>query len=566
MGFAVNWFCHICAIRWWIGMRARRLVEDWLTGEKPVFEFYGGDMKLTRRAALGAMAAGFVAGGIEARRVLGQAAGSVPEIEPGPFKGTHESLSQYKVPDWYRDAKFGIWAHWGPQSAAEAGDWYARNMYIQGNKQYDHHVKTYGHPTKFGYMDVIATWKADKFDPEHLMDLYVKAGAKYFCSMGVHHDNFDMWDSTYQPRWNAAKAGPKKDIVGLWRDAARKRGLRFAVSEHLSNSYNWFSTSHGSDKTGPLAGVSYDGVDPKFADLYHALPADYKISTATGAAMSRNAPDSWKQLYFKRIKELVDKYQPDLLYTDGGIPFGDYGLALVANHYNQSAKRNGGIADGIYTSKARQEAEAGMCILDLERGVAGGIPAQPWQTDTCIGSWHYSKGATYKTPKRVIDMLVDIVSRNGNLMLNFPLPNSGMLDDQELNVLSEITKFMATNSEGIYGTRPWTSFGEGPVASALPGAARGGFNETSRKDFAADEVRFTTKGLVLYAFAMGWPRKQAVIKSLATGAPKVGKIADVQLLGAGAVKWSQDAAGLTVQMPDNKLSDHAIALKVTGAI
>ena len=518
---------------------------------------------------MGALAGGLVAPLAWApRRARGQAAPSIPEIASGPFKPSRDGFGQYKVPDWYRDAKFGIWAHWGPQSAAEAGDWYARQMYIQGHRQYEHHVKTYGHPSKVGFKDVIATWKADKFDPEHLMDMYVKAGAKYFCSMGVHHDNFDLWDSTYQPRWNAAKAGPKKDVVGLFRDAARKRGLKFAVSEHLSNSYNWLSTSHGSDKNGPLAGVPYDGTDPKFADLYHDLPKDYKIDLRQ--AMSRNAPDSWKQLYFKRIKELVDKYQPDVLYTDGGIPFGDYGLSLVAHLYNTNAARNGGKCEAVYCSKNVQDARDNIAILDLERGVAGGIPAEPWQTDTCIGQWHYNRGQKYKTPKRVIDMLVDIVSRNGNLQLNFPLPNSGMLDDEELKILDELTKWMAVNSVGIYGTRPWKSYGEGPVASAPPGRGRrggGGFNEGNRRDFTAEEIRFTTKGPVLYAFLMGWPSKSATIKSLATGAANVnGKVGSVELLGVGPVKWEQDEKGLTVEMPDKQPSEHAVTLKISGVI
>jgi alpha-L-fucosidase len=517
---------------------------------------------MTRRSVL-ALAAGAVPAWRFAR-----AADEAPQIAAGPFKGTRESLKDYRVPNWYRDAKFGIWAHWGPQSAAEYGDWYARNMYIQGQKQYDYHVKTYGHPSKAGFKDVIATWKAAQFDPEHNMDLYKKAGAKYFCSMGVHHDGFDLWNSKYQPRWNAVASGPKKDVVGLWKQAAAKHGLKFAVSEHLSNSYNWFATSHMSDKTGPLAGVPYDGTDPAYADLYHDLPADYPYANISRTAMSRVAPDSWKQLYFKRIKQLVDDYQPDLLYTDGGIPFEEYGLALVANLYNVSAKRHGGSVEAIYTSKTPADCQTGTCVLDLERGVASGIPADPWQTDTCIGDWHYNKEAKYKTPKRVIDMLVDIVSRNGNLMLNFPLPNSGALDAEELKILDEITRWMAVNSEGIYATRPWKIYGDGPVASAPVAAGRGGgFNEQTRKDFTAEEFRFTTKGNVLYAFAMGWPEKQAVIKPLATNSSVAQvKVRNVELLGfKGKVKWTQDEKGLTVQMPEQKPCDHAITLKVVSA-
>jgi alpha-L-fucosidase len=286
-------------------------------------------------------------------------------------------------------------------------------------------------------------------------------------------------------------------------------------------------------------------------------------------AMSRNAPDSWKQLYFKRIKQLLDDYQPDLLYTDGGIPFEEYGLSLVAHLYNSNAKRHGGRVEAVYTSKTRQDCQTGTCVLDLERGVAGGIPENPWQTDTCIGNWHYDKEAKYKTPKTVIDMLVDIVSRNGNLMLNIPLPNSGEPDAQELKVVSEITSWMAVNSEGIYATRPWKVFGDGPVATApaATGGRGGGFNEGSRKDFNANEVRFTTKGKTIYAFMMGWPEKQAVIKPLATNSSveKV-KVKNVELLGfKGKVKWTQDEQGLTVQMPEQKPCEHAIALKIMGA-
>ncbi len=489
-------------------------------------------------------------------------------------------MRQYQIPEWFRDAKFGIWAHWGPQSAAEDGDWYARNMYMEGGKQYQYHLEHYGHPSKVGFKDVIATWKADRFDPEHLMDLYKKAGAKYFVSMAVHHDNFDLWNSKYQPRWNAVASGPKKNVVEMFRQAARKRGLRFGVSEHLSNSYNWFATSHRSDKQGPLAGVPYDGNDPKFADLYHDIPAD-KVWTAE--AMSRDAPDSWKRQWFNRIKDLVDQHEPDLLYTDGGISFEEYGLGLVANLYNKSARLHGGNVEGVYTSKRRDDSTEGTCVLDLERGIVDEIWPTPWQTDTCIGSWHYKKGIEYKTPKIVIDMLADIVSRNGNLLLNFPLPNSGELDPQERSVLAAITEWMSVNSEAIYSSRPWKTYGEGPStvkASAPaserhqgappPGAfrpSRQAFNERGRQPLTAEDVRFTTKGNALYAFVMGWPAKQAVIAALGTkSAQGVGKIENVELLGhSGKLKWSQEATGLKVDMPAEKPCEHAVTLKITGA-
>ena len=470
-------------------------------------------MKISRRTALPLIAS---APAILLSRTSGAqaitAGWSNPDLEivPGPFKSTRESLQNWQVPDWYRDAKFGIWAHWGPQSAAEYGDWYARNMYIQGNKQYEYHVKTYGHPTNVGFKGVIPTWKAHKFDPDHLLGLYKKAGAKYFCSMAVHHDGFDLWDSNYQPRWNAVAMGPKRDIVGEFKKAADRQGLRFAVSEHLAPSYHWFSTSHMCDKTGPLAGVPYDGADPAYADLYHELPKYYPYSEQL--LNDRQAPAQWKLHYFNRIKDLVDKYQPDLLYTDGDIFFEEYGLALVGNLYNVDAKRHGGRCEAVYNSKLPSDCETGTCVLDWERGVAGGIPENPWQTDTCIGDWHYNREATYKSPKYVIDMLVDIVSRNGNLLLNFPLPNSGELDYEELVVLEEITKWIAINSEGIYATRPWKIFGDGPVATAPPPSAGTRFNESGRKALTAEEIRFTTKGDTLYAFVMGWPEKESLIK------------------------------------------------------
>ncbi|UWZ85856.1 alpha-L-fucosidase [Occallatibacter riparius] len=525
-------------------------------------------MKIDRRRAL-SLIGGAPALLLSKKTVAQAIAGAVQnpnlEIVPGPFKGTRESLREWQIPDWYRDAKFGIWAHWGPQSAIEYGDWYARNMYVQGSKQYEYHAKTYGHPTKVGYKDVIPTWKADKFDPDHLLGLYKKAGAKYFCSMGVHHDGFDLWDSKYQPRWNAVNMGPKRDIVGAFRKAADKHGLRFALSEHLAPSYHWFATSHMSDKTGPLAGVPYDGADPANADLYHELPKYYPYSYNYWLVNDRQAPEAWKQHYFNRIKDLIDKYQPDLLYCDGDIFFEEYGLALVANLYNVSANRHGGRCEAVYTSKLPSDCETGTCILDWERGVAAGIPANPWQTDTCIGEWHYNREAQYKSPKYVIDLLVDIVSRNGNLMLNFPLPNSGELDYEELVVLDEITKWMAINSEGIYGTRPWKIFGDGPVANAPATSGGTRFNESGRKDLTAEEARFTTKGDTLYAFVMGWPDKLVLIKPLATSSHlSPPKVRNVELLGYnGKVTWIQDEQGLTVVMPEHKPCEHAIALKIS---
>ncbi|MGB7845577.1 MAG: alpha-L-fucosidase [Candidatus Acidiferrum sp.] len=377
-----------------------------------------------------------------------------------PFQPTHECLAKYDIPQWFRDAKFGIWAHWGPQSAAEAGDWYARNMYMQGSEQYNYHLAHYGHPSRFGLKDIIPTWKAAAFDPDYLVGLYKKAGAKYFVSMGVHHDNFDLWNSKHT-RWNSVRMGPKRDIVAEFRQAAQEHGLRFGVSDHLWISYKWFAVSHMSDATGPLAGVPYDGTDPRNADLYHSI-SDPKLITEKLDWNEDGIPESWKAHWTQRITDLIDQAQPDYLYSDGALPFGERGLQMAAYLYNLSAQRNGGRTQAVYLSKRPEDCAVGTCVLDHERGVLDEISANPWQADTCIGNWHYARGIQYKSPKFVVDMLVDVVSRNGNLMLNFPLPNSGMLDDQELGILAEITDWMNVNGEAIYATRPGKIAGTGP--------------------------------------------------------------------------------------------------------
>jgi alpha-L-fucosidase len=560
---------HLCANQGEVGMKiTRRKAIKTLAGVAPgamlgkfahsraVRDFESQSFALSQPRAAGAQ--------------VGAAASADLAIEKGPFEGTRESLAKYEIPKWFEDAKFGIWAHWGPQSAVEQGDWYAREMYIQGTRQYEYHLGRYGHPSKIGYKDLCPDWKAREFDPEHLIKLYKRAGAKYFMSMGVHHDNFDLWNSKYT-RWNAVKMGPEKDIVGMWRDAARKHDLRFAVSDHLWISYKWFAVSHGSDTTGPMAGVPYDGVNPEYADLYHDAGCARWAHAAKPEQFGWNdegVPEAWKQHWFERIRDLVDSYQPDLLYSDGPIPFEDYGTKIVANLYNLSARLNGGRVEAVYTSKQKEDSAEGLCVLDFERGLPNEILQHHWQTDTCIGSWHYDinlyRDHKYKTPKTVIDLLVDIVSQNGNLMLNFPLPNSGVPDPDEMKVLEAVTGWMGVNSEGIYATRPWKVYGEGPsFASAKPGAA---FNERARKPLTADDVRFTTKGNTLYAFVMGWPESEVKIKALGSASvEKAGKIANVELLGyGGRLDWKQQAEALRVTLPPGaKHSDYAVTLKVT---
>ncbi len=506
------------------------------------------------------------------RRGWAQATTQGPQgvnVTPGPFQGNQPSLKAYTPPSWFADAKFGIWAHWGPQSAVGDGDWYARKMYLEDSPQYAYHLKRFGPQSKFGYKDTaIPLFTAAKWDPEHLMDLYQKAGAKYFFSMGVHHDNYDLWNSKYQPRWNSVTTGPKKDVVGLWAAAARRRGIYFGVSEHLSNSYDWFAPSHLADTKGPYAGVPYDGANPAFADLYHNYEGEPADFDKTAQAMGRFAPDRWKLQYFNRVKDLIDQHQPDLIYTDGGIPFDEYGLSTVAEIYNVGPVDLNGHPETVYFGKNVQQCSQGICVLDRERGVSDTIWPAPWQSDTCIGQWHYNLALLeqhkYKTPKKVIDLLVDIVSKNGNLLLNFPLPASGELDPDEMKVLEGITAWMRVNSEGIYSSRPWKINGEGPAMAVK--VDQSGFNESKQPDLGAQDVRFTTKGKTLYAFLMGWPQGEAMIRALGMASPQQpSKVLDVRLLSHDeALAFTQESGGLRVTTPGNKpaTADLGICLKV----
>jgi len=474
-------------------------------------------------------------------------------IARGPFKATDESLEQYQYPEWFRDAKFGIWAHWGPQAVPRRGDWYAKRMYEEGSDDYKDHLARYGHPSKMGYKDIIPLWTAEKWDPEKLMTLYKKAGAKYFVSMGSHHDDFFLWNSKIH-RWNAVNMGPHKDVVGLWQKAAKENGLHFGVSEHLGASQNWFQAARGADTTGSMAGVPYDGNDPQYEDLYHwkSLPGD------TGWL---STDPRWKKLWFSEIKELIDNYHPDLLYSDSGLPYGDVGRAMIADFYNDNAAGHGGRCEAVYTCK---EESGGRWVHDLERGVMDGISPQPWQTDTSIGDWFYRTGQQYKTSAQIIQMLVDIVSKNGNLLINMVQTPEGELEPDVLKTLEEIGQWTSVNGEGIYGTRPWKVYGEKPAGAVQ--IKSGGFNE-GNLSYSAKDIRFTTKGGTLYVFCLGAPTEDVRIKSLGKDAKLAEKpVASVEMLGSsGKADWTQNADALVIKKPMTLPGTAAIAYKVTFA-
>jgi alpha-L-fucosidase len=482
---------------------------------------------------------------------IAHAAGTnVFKITPGEFKASMRSLTNYSCPEWFRDAKFGIWAHWGPQAVPMEGDWYARKMYQQGSPDYEDHLKRYGHPSTNGWKDIIPLWKAEKWDPEKLMALYKAAGARYFVSMGVHHDDFFLWNSKLH-RWNSVNMGPHRDVVGEWQKAAKGQGLYFGVSEHLGASFTWFQDSHHSDKAGPLAGVPYDGANSNYWDLYH-FPAQ-RGDTGWYSTDAR-----WQREWYEQIKELVDNYHPDLLYSDGGVPFGNkVGLSQIANFYNENANLHNGVEEAVYTCKQPSD---GRWVEDYERGVGGGIDPYPWQCDTSIGDWFYNRNWKYQPVSWVAHMLVDTVSKNGNLLLNVVLRPDGSLDPQVETMLHKLAKWTAINGEAIYGTRPWLVYGEGEVM-----AQGGAFKENYQ--YSAKDIRFTTKGKILYAIALGWPQGgQLTIRSLAkTADAGVNQIQKVELLGyEGELKFEQTAAGLTVELPDKKVSNLTCSLKITG--
>ena len=516
------------------------------------------------------------------------------QIADGPFQPNWKSLEQYKTPDWYRNAKFGIWAHWGPQCEPEFGDWYAREMYMEGSGKNKYHVEKYGHPSAFGFKDVINEWKAELWSPEELLELYKNAGAKYFMALANHHDNFDLYNSKYH-NWNSTKIGPKKDLVGGWAKAARKQGLHFGVSVHAAHAWSWYETAQRTDTKGTKAGVPYDGkltkkdgkgkwwegLDPQ--ELYaqnHPLSKESNDNAVIHAQWDWGAgvsvPDkAYCEKFFKRTIDLIDKYDPDVVYFDDTVlplhPISDVGLKIAAHLYNKSIKTKGSL-QAVINGKILNEQQRKCMVWDIERGQSNSIEPLPWQTDTCIGSWHYNKpifdNHRYKSAQTVIHTLVDVVSKNGNLMLSVPVKGNGTIDIDERKIVEEIGRWMKVNSESIYDTRPWTIFGEGPALENTAPLSAQGFNEGKGKPMEAQDIRFVVKGDVLYATVMGWPENgKVLIKNLGSNSQHYKKkIGKVELLSTKqALSFEQTADGLLVNFPENRPEEYyANALKVMG--
>jgi len=468
-----------------------------------------------------------------------------PELLPGPFKPSLDSFKQYQCPEWFRDAKFGIWSHWGPDSIPGFNN-YARDMWRQGSNEYKWQLEHFGHPSKFGYKDVIESWKAEQFDPDALVAKYKAAGAKYIVALATHHDNFDCFDSAYH-EWNSVQKGPHKDIVALWRAAALKAGLRFGVSSHADErGWNYMYGARLADTTGPLAGVPYQGANPAYATLYNA-PQSAKDKP----------PEAWTHKWFQRHMDLVDKYHPDLLYFDGGIPHGQNGMDLIAHYLNTNAHDHHGVVEAVVNVKA------GTFVHDSERGVAVTLLEKPWQDDTSLSGWFYMShnpnndpASLCKDAPTIIHTLADVVSKNGNLLLNFPQRGDGSLYPECQQVLDELALWMPINGEAIFNTRPWTTFGEGPTTFER----KSWLNEL-KHPMTVQDIRFTRSkdGRTLYAIVCGIPRGPVRIKSLATT-----KIATITLLGSAAqIDWKQEADALVIAPGAQWPCQHAVAYRVT---
>lgn len=526
----------------------------------------------------------------------GTCLGMSEKMMEGPFKPTWGSLAQYKTPEWYRDAKFGIWAHWGPQCQPENGDWYAREMYMEGTHHYNFHLKKYGHPSAFGFKDVINEWKGEQWNPEELLSLYQKAGAKYFVALANHHDNMDLFDSKYQPEWNSVKMGPKRNLIGEWEKAARNQGLRFGVSVHAAHAWSWMETAQRADTAGSFKGIPYDGKLRKTDGTnkwWNGL--DPQSLYAQDHPLSDNSFDNgmihrqWNwgngvypptrtycEKFYNRTIDLINRYNPDLVYFDDTAlplwPASDAGLRIAAHYYNRSIKNRKKL-DVVITGKILDEQQRKCMVWDIERGQSNSIEPLSWQTDTCIGGWHYDRTIYekhgYKSAQTIIQTLVDIVSKNGNLLLSIPVRGNGSIDEDERKIVEEIGEWMRVNGESIYGTRPWKVFGEGPsLENAIPLNAQG-FNEGKGRPFEPADIRFATKGEVLYATIMKWPEDGKVkIKSLADGSKLDARVVRrVELLnGARELTFERSSNGLDVVLPDrNSLPAYAVALKITMA-
>jgi alpha-L-fucosidase len=453
-----------------------------------------------------------------------------------------ESLKTYEIPEWYKDAKFGIFIHWGVYSVPAFGnEWYPRNMYQQGSKEYIHHIKTYGKQSEFGYKDFIPMFTAANYDPAAWAELFKKAGARYVVPVAEHHDGFPLYDCSLS-EWDAVDKGPKRDLIGDLAKAVRDEGLIFGVSSHRAE--HWWFFEGGRQFDSDVQDEAYDG-------LY-------------GPAMLKNTNPNKEFLddWLARTSELVEKYQPQLVWFDWWIEepaFELYKQKFASYYYNKGLEWDKGVVINYKKEAFPIEAAA----YDIERGQLAEIRYPLWQTDTAVAknSWGYTENNDYKTVNSLVEDLIDIVSKNGVLLLNIGPKPDGTIPQEDQDVLLGIGQWLSVNGDAIYDTRPWKVFGEGPTK-----IVEGTFNDVKRAGFTADDIRFTTKDGKLYAILLDWPaNRTASIKSLASSSELCDKeIADVKLLGSDSkLKWSQKEDALSVKLPKKQPCEHAFVLEIS---
>ena len=493
-----------------------------------------------------------------------------PSLASGPVEPTRDSLrANFVVPDWYRDAKLGIWAHWGPQCAPEAGDWYGRHLYLEGEEQAAIHRELYGHPADHGFIDVITGWRAEHWDPDAIFGAYKAAGARFLVAMACHHDNFDLFASPHS--WNATRVGPKRDLVAGWARAARRLGLPFGVSNHASHAWHWWQTAYGYDTVGPRAGERYDawrltradgegtaweGLDPQA--LYTGPRMVPPAGLATPEAMRRwhdqtsgqwieSAPpgDAGYALHWlARQMQLVERYEPDFLYQDSHfLPFGAIGEMAAAHFYNRAIARTGAFT-GVMSAGFRQGEGT---LHNFERKAAEDILPEPWQAASCIGDWHYNRARyrdrSYVGAADVIRQLVDIVAKNGTLLLSIPVRGDGTLDSIEQAILAELGGWMAREGEAaIYGSRPWRVFGE---------PDGGG-------------VRYTRKGATLFACLLDPDPGKLSLAALGANRLAGARIDAVRLVGGGPVAFDHTAEALVLSLDERTCGRTVPVLAIDG--